>query len=37
MKKTIVCTKIGNMRSKDEALRGTVGVMETPCGQMRPP
>ena len=30
MKKTIVCTKIGNMRSKDEALRGTVGVMETP-------
>lgn len=30
MKKTIVCTKIGNMKSKDEALRGAVGVMDTP-------
>lgn len=30
MKKTIVCTKIGNMKDKNEELRGTVGVMEMP-------
>lgn len=30
MKKTVVCTKIGNMKDKDEALRGAVGVMDMP-------
>lgn len=36
MKKTIVCTKIGNMKDKDESLRGKVGVMDMPDLEVGP-